>query len=62
MLGHLAETFEQPREQNRTIEDYLRGVPRWCTGCGDNGILTALQRLCRDEELPPEKLVFVVWS
>jgi 2-oxoglutarate ferredoxin oxidoreductase subunit beta len=33
--------------------------PRWCTGCGDNAILTAVQRLCRDENLPPEKTVFV---
>ena len=34
-------------------------MPRWCTGCGDNAILTAVQRLCRDEDLPPEKTVFV---
>jgi 2-oxoglutarate/2-oxoacid ferredoxin oxidoreductase subunit beta len=41
------------------IEDYQGGVPRWCTGCGDNAILTAVQRLCRDEGLRPEKTVFV---
>jgi 2-oxoglutarate ferredoxin oxidoreductase subunit beta len=34
-------------------------VPRWCTGCGDNAILAAVQRLCRDEGLRPEKTVFV---
>ena len=34
-------------------------MPRWCTGCGDNAILTAVQRLCRDEGLRPEKTVFV---
>jgi len=34
-------------------------VPRWCTGCGDNAILAAVQRLCRDEDLRPEKTVFV---
>ncbi len=34
-------------------------VPRWCDGCGDNAILTAMQRLCRDENLAPEKTVFV---
>jgi 2-oxoglutarate/2-oxoacid ferredoxin oxidoreductase subunit beta len=26
-------------------------VPRWCSGCGDNAILAAVQRLCRDEDL-----------
>ena len=34
-------------------------MPRWCKGCGDNAILAALQRLCRDEGLRPEKTVFV---
>jgi 2-oxoglutarate ferredoxin oxidoreductase subunit beta len=42
-----------------TLDDYQSNVPRWCTGCGDIGILTALQRLCRDEDLPREKTVFV---
>lgn len=41
------------------LEDYQSGVPRWCSGCGDNAILTAVQRLCRDEALRPEKTVFV---
>jgi 2-oxoglutarate ferredoxin oxidoreductase subunit beta len=42
-----------------TIEDYQSSVPRWCVGCGDHAVLTAVQRLCRDERLPPEKTVFV---
>ena len=42
-----------------TLDDYQSSIPRWCTGCGDLGILTALQRLCRDEDLPREKTVFV---
>ena len=46
-------------EQKHELEDYQGGVPRWCTGCGDNAILAAVQRLCRDEQLPPEKTVFV---
>jgi len=41
------------------LEDYQSGVPRWCTGCGDNAILTAVQRLCRDEGLRPEKTAFI---
>jgi 2-oxoglutarate ferredoxin oxidoreductase subunit beta len=46
-------------EERHEIEDFQKGVPRWCTGCGDNAILAALQRLCRDEGLRPEKTVFV---
>ena len=44
---------------NYVLEDYQSAVPRWCVGCGDHGVLTAVQRLCRDEKLPPEKTVFV---
>jgi len=46
-------------EEHHDLEDYQSGVPRWCTGCGDNAILTAVQRLCRDEDLRPEKTMFV---
>jgi len=46
-------------EEEHDLEEYQSGVPRWCTGCGDNAILTAVQRLCRDEKLRPEKTVFV---
>jgi 2-oxoglutarate/2-oxoacid ferredoxin oxidoreductase subunit beta len=45
--------------ERHELEDYQSGVPRWCTGCGDNAILAAVQRLCRDEGLRPEKTVFV---
>ncbi len=40
------------------LEDYEGATPRWCTGCGDSAILAAVQRLCRDEQLPREKVVF----
>ena len=46
-------------EQHHELEDYQSGVPRWCTGCGDSAILIAVQRLCRDENLRPEKTVFI---
>ena len=51
-LQHLA-------AERHTLEDYQSGIPRWCKGCGDNAILTAIQRLCRDEGLRPERTVFV---
>jgi 2-oxoglutarate/2-oxoacid ferredoxin oxidoreductase subunit beta len=53
------ECLLQSYEEQLDLEDYQKGVPRWCTGCGDNAILTAVQRLCRDERLRPEKTVFV---
>lgn len=46
-------------EDQYQLEDYQSIVPRWCVGCGDHGVLTAVQRLCREEQLPPEKTVFV---
>jgi len=49
----------QMYDERFELEDYQSGVPRWCTGCGDNAILAAVQRLCRDEGLRPEKTVFV---
>ncbi|UCE85277.1 MAG: 2-oxoglutarate oxidoreductase [Deltaproteobacteria bacterium] len=42
-----------------TLQEYEGSLPRWCPGCGDHGVLTAVQRLCRDEQLEPEKTVFV---
>jgi 2-oxoglutarate ferredoxin oxidoreductase subunit beta len=46
-------------EEYKSMDDYQGGMSRWCPGCGDNGILSAVQRLCRDEQLPSEKTVFV---
>jgi 2-oxoglutarate ferredoxin oxidoreductase subunit beta len=41
------------------LEDYQGAAPRWCPGCGDHAVLNAVQRLLRDEHLPPEKTVCV---
>ncbi len=49
----------RPDDERHGIEHFQGGIPRWCTGCGDNSVLTAVQRLCRDEQLPLEKTVFV---
>jgi len=48
---------ENPRYYS--LSDYEGAVARWCPGCGDHAVLTAVQKLCRDEQLPPEKSVFV---
>ena len=42
-----------------TLRNYEKGVARWCPGCGDHAVLSSVQRLCREEQLPPEKTVFV---
>ena len=46
-------------EEEHDLESYQGSIPRWCSGCGDNAVLAAVQRLCRDEKLRPEKTVFV---
>ncbi|MFV2034466.1 MAG: thiamine pyrophosphate-dependent enzyme, partial [Halocynthiibacter sp.] len=49
-----------PPEADRImLDDYSKCDPRWCDGCGDFAILAAVQRLCRDEQLPLEKTMFV---
>jgi 2-oxoglutarate ferredoxin oxidoreductase subunit beta len=42
-----------------TLEDYEGGVARWCPGCGDHAVLSAVQRICRDEQIPTENIVSV---
>jgi 2-oxoglutarate ferredoxin oxidoreductase subunit beta len=41
------------------MEDYAGGVPKWCPGCGDHAVLTAVERLLEAEQLVPERTVFV---
>ncbi len=59
MLGFPNQCSLVANGERYAVADYESGVPRWCSGCGDHGILGAFQRLCRDEQLPPEKTVFV---
>ncbi|HVS16331.1 MAG TPA: thiamine pyrophosphate-dependent enzyme [Thermoanaerobaculia bacterium] len=51
-------TLELP-ERYLTLENYEGGVARWCPGCGDHGVLAAVKRICRDEQIPTEKVVAV---
>jgi 2-oxoglutarate ferredoxin oxidoreductase subunit beta len=59
MYGLKTDWMEEAPPRYYTFEDFEGGLPRWCPGCGDHAVLTAAQRLCRDEQLPPEKTVFV---
>lgn len=42
-----------------TLSDYESEAPRWCKGCGDHAVLSSLQRILRDLQEPPEKIVSV---
>ena len=48
-------------DDERTFElaDYSGPVARWCPGCGDHSVLTAVQKLLVAEQLKPEETVFV---
>jgi 2-oxoglutarate/2-oxoacid ferredoxin oxidoreductase subunit beta len=41
------------------LGDYEAGIPRWCPGCGDHGVLASVQRLLVAEQLQPDQTVFV---
>jgi 2-oxoglutarate/2-oxoacid ferredoxin oxidoreductase subunit beta len=41
------------------IGDYEGAMPRWCAGCGDHSVLTAVQRLLTAEQYRPEQTMFV---
>ncbi len=46
-------------EKHYVLEDYEKGIARWCDGCGDHAVLANIQKLCREEQLDPDKTVFV---
>ncbi len=45
--------------EERTLSDYEAQHPRWCTGCGDHGVLSGLQRVLRKNNVEPENAVSV---
>jgi 2-oxoglutarate/2-oxoacid ferredoxin oxidoreductase subunit beta len=59
MTFEIAECLLGTPTRHLELADYQTGVPRWCTGCGDHAILTALTRLLRNEGLSPDRTVFV---
>ena len=59
MYGLKQDWVIEPHERHFVLEDYEGAVPRWCQGCGDLAVLAAVQKLVRDKQLPPEKIVSV---
>lgn len=47
-------------QRTHKLEDYESPMaPRWCKGCGDFGVLSAIQRVLRDDNVDPENVVCV---
>jgi len=42
-----------------TIQDYKKGQPRWCPGCGDHSFLAALQRAMAEIGVPPSEIAVI---
>lgn len=40
-----------------TMDDYSSAVARWCPGCGDHAVLSAVQKLLESEQLRREEVV-----
>jgi len=60
MSGHSCSLlFPVEEDREYTMADYQGAQARWCPGCGDHSVLTAMQRLLAAEQLKPEETVFV---
>ncbi len=59
MIGFNTDWAISPRPQFFSLSDYEGATARWCSGCGDLPVLSAVQKICRAEQLPPEKTVVV---
>lgn len=42
-----------------TIQDFKTEKPTWCPGCGDFGVLNAMQKACVNLGIPPENVAVV---
>ncbi|MCP4456543.1 MAG: 2-oxoglutarate oxidoreductase [Cytophagales bacterium] len=59
MYGLKSELELDLASKHYSLEDYEKGVARWCPGCGDHGVLTNMHKLLREKQLDPAKTVFV---
>jgi hypothetical protein len=51
--------LEDRADGAHTLDDYAAEMPRWCKGCGDHGVLAALQRVLAKHDVEPENAVSV---
>lgn len=50
---------QEEDDRHFEMSDYQGPVARWCSGCGDHSVLTAVQRILTEEQGKPEQTVFV---
>lgn len=55
LFGAVAEDDDRTYE----LSDYEGAAARWCPGCGDHSVLTAVEKLLVAEQIDPEQTVFV---
>ena len=55
----LLPVLDQGGDHQYEMSEYEGARARWCPGCGDHSVLTAVQRLLAAEQLIPEQTVFV---
>jgi 2-oxoglutarate ferredoxin oxidoreductase subunit beta len=51
--------FALDDDRELDLHDFEGAIARWCPGCGDHAVLTAVQKLLAAEQLSPETTVFV---
>ncbi len=61
MMDSACSLLRVASEDDRAFEmsDYEGAQARWCPGCGDHSVLTAVEKLLVNEQLRPEDTVFV---
>jgi 2-oxoglutarate/2-oxoacid ferredoxin oxidoreductase subunit beta len=61
MMEHTPSLLGCAVDDDRSFElsDYEGAMARWCPGCGDHSILTAVEKLLVAEQLRPDQTVFV---
>ena len=59
MFGLKADWSQEVSQRYFTLENYAGGEARWCPGCGDHAVLTAVKRILRDEQIEPEQVVSI---
>ena len=42
-----------------TVNDYKKGKPRWCPGCGDHFFLASLQKAMAESGIPPHETAVI---
>ena len=59
MFCQLLHAVAEPVDRSFEMSDYEGAQARWCPGCGDHSVLTAVEKLLVAEQLQPEQTVFV---